>query len=290
MVERNPEIIDTDKWDLEIRPTAGWLDLKLAEVWHYRDLMMLFIKRDFIAQYKQTILGPLWHLLQPILTTAMFLLVFGRIAKIPTDGINPILFYMAGITFWNYFSACFIGTSNTFIANAGIFGKVYFPRLVTPLATIISLLIRFGIQFLLLITAVIWFSVHGDPVYFSTHWLLIAPILILLAGMGLGLGIIVSSLTTKYRDFQVLISFGMQLLMFGTPIVYSLSVISNLKFAWILKLNPLTPLAEAFRYALFGKGMFSTGWLLYSAGFMTIALLIGLILFNKVEKSFMDTV
>ncbi len=282
--------ITTETWDLEISPKTGFLKFDFKEIWRYRDLLLLFIKRDFIAQYKQTVLGPLWHLIQPILTTIMFLLVFGRIAKIPTDGINPILFYITGITFWNYFTTCFTGTSNTFIANASIFGKVYFPRLVTPLATIASSLIRFGIQFLLLVAAMVWFSFKGEPLYFSLNWLLLIPLLILLAGTALGMGIIVSSLTTKYRDFQVLLSFGLQLLMYGTPVVYSLSYINTMKFAWLVKLNPLTPLMEGFRYALFGKGMVTTELLLYSTGFMLVTLFVGLALFNKVEKSFMDTV
>jgi len=291
MTETNT-IEQPEKWDLVIRPKAGILDIDLKQVWHYRDLMMLFIKRDFIAQYKQTVLGPLWHVLQPILTTAMFLLVFGRIARIPTDGIHAVLFYMTGITFWNYFSACFIGTANTFTANAGIFGKVYFPRLVTPLATIISNLIRFGIQFSLLIAAMIWYSFHGRPIHITLNWLMIIPLLILLAGIAFGLGIMVSALTTKYRDFQVLLSFGMQLLMYGTPVVYPMSYLVSLKFKLVglVTWNPLAPLMEAFRYALFGKGMFSAELILYSTGFMLVSLFIGLILFNKVEKSFMDTV
>ncbi len=281
-----------ENWDLVITPKAALLDFNLKEVWRYRDLMMLFIKRDFIAQYKQTILGPFWHLIQPVLTTVMFLMVFGRIARIPTDGIPPVLFYMTGITFWNYFSACFLGTSNTFTANAGIFGKVYFPRLVTPLATILSNLVRFGIQFLLLMAAITWYSFHGHPISISLNWLLIPLLLVILAGIGFGLGIIVSSLTTKYRDFQVLVSFGMQLLMYGTPVVYPMSYLMSIKLnmVWMISYNPLAPLMEAFRYTLFGKGMISTPMLLYSIAFMLVTMFFGLILFNKVEKSFMDTV
>ena len=281
-----------ENWDLVITPKAALLDFNLKEVWRYRDLMMLFIKRDFIAQYKQTILGPFWHLIQPVLTTVMFLMVFGRIARIPTDGIPPVLFYMTGITFWNYFSACFLGTSNTFTANAGIFGKVYFPRLVTPLATILSNLVRFGFQFLLLMAAITWYSFHGHPISISLNWLLIPLLLVILAGIGFGLGIIVSSLTTKYRDFQVLVSFGMQLLMYGTPVVYPMSYLMSIKLnmVWMISYNPLAPLMEAFRYTLFGKGMISTPMLLYSIAFMLVTMFFGLILFNKVEKSFMDTV
>lgn len=220
----------------------------------------------------------------------MFLLIFTRVARIPTDGVNPTLFYMSGITIWNYFSICLTGTSNTFLANAGIFGKVYFPRLIMPLSIIISNLVRFGIQFALLTCAIIFFSFKGYPVALSAYWLIIPILLVMMAGIGLGMGIIISSLTTKYRDFAVLLTFGVQLLMYGTPIVYPLSYIEKMGLAWIIKLNPLTSLVEAFRFALFGKGMFSIADLLYSAGFMVVVLVVGVILFNKIEKTFMDTV
>jgi lipopolysaccharide transport system permease protein len=280
----------SQEWDLEIKPKAKLLDINLAEIWHYRDLVLLFVKRDFIAQYKQTILGPVWHFIQPILTTAMFLLVFTRVARLPTDGVHPILFYMAGITVWNYFSACLLGTSNTFISNASIFGKVYFPRIITPLSVIISNLIRFCIQFLLLVLVIIFFAFRGHPVHFSVYWAIIPLLLFLMAGIAFGLGIIISSITTKYRDFAVLLSFGVQLLMYGTPIVYPMSYLQGLGIEWIMRINPLSSIVEAFRFALFGKGLFS-GWdITYSLGFMFLVVTIGIILFNRIEKTFMDTV
>lgn len=282
--------IAEETWDLEIRPKTSLLQLNLKEVWRYRDLMLLFVRRDFIAQYKQTILGPVWNLVQPILTTIMFLLLFSRIARIPTDGLPPIVFYLTGITIWTYFSACLTSTSNTFLANAGIFGKVYFPRLVTPLSLIISNLIRFGIQFLLLLSAMIWYSFNGYPVTITIYWLFIPVLLLLFAGLALGLGIIISSLTTKYRDFTVLVTFGIQLLMYATPIVYPVSYLKDTGYARIIEWNPLAPLVEAFRYVLLGKGTFTGGDLLYSAGFTALVLFLGMILFNRVEKSFMDTV
>jgi homopolymeric O-antigen transport system permease protein len=251
---------------------------------------MLFVKRDFVAQYKQTILGPVWHFIQPIFTTIMFLLVFGKIANIPTDGIPPILFYMTGITMWNYFSSCLNSTSNTFVANAGIFGKVYFPRLVIPLSTVMSNLIKFGIQFLLLAAVYIFFAFTGMPLHLGTSLLMIPVLVLMMAGLGLGLGIIISSLTTKYRDFTVLISFAVQLLMYATPVAYPLSFLKDKSYASWIQWNPLTPIMEAFRYALFQKGSFTAGSLLYSAVFIVVVLFIGLLSFSKVERSFMDTV
>jgi lipopolysaccharide transport system permease protein len=279
-----------ETWDLEIKPKTGWLQLNLKEVWRYRDLMLLFVRRDFVAQYKQTILGPIWYLVQPILTTIMFLVIFSRVARIPTDGAHPIVFYMAGITIWTYFSTALTATSNTFVANAGIFGKVYFPRLVTPISIVISNLIRFGIQFFLLLAMMIWFSYRGYPIDFSINWLFLPVLLAVFAALSLGLGIIISSLTTKYRDFTILVTFGIQLLMYATPIAYPLSFLESSGYAWMIKWNPLSPLVEAFRYILLGKGTFTIETLLYSGGFTAITLLIGIILFNRVEKTFMDTV
>lgn len=280
-----------EQWDLEIKPKASLLDLNLKEVWRYRDLMMLFVRRDFVAQYKQTILGPLWHIIQPVLTTIMFLLVFGKIANIPTDGIEPILFYMSGITIWNYFSTCLTATSNTFVANAGIFGKVYFPRLVLPLSIVISNIVKLGIQFGILFLGMLWFAIFKNiPIQFGVQWLLIPLLIIILAGIGLGLGIIISSLTTKYRDFAVLIGFAVQLLMYATPVAYPLSFLKDKSFAAIIELNPLSPLVEGFRYALFQTGSFDFLSLGYSAVFMVVVLLVGAVYFSKVERTFMDTV
>ncbi len=277
-------------WDEEIKPSSKLIDLQLKQVWKYRDLLLLFVKRDFTAQYKQTILGPLWHFIQPIFTTIVFLAVFTKIAKISTDGIEPVLFYMSGIAIWNYFSSCLNATSSTFTANAAIFGKVYFPRLVIPLSTVLSQLIKFGIQFLLLVVVMVYYAVKNESFHFGISWLLIPVLLLMMAALGLGLGIIISSLTTKYKDFTVLIGFAVQLLMYATPIVYPLSFLKSKSYAWIVQYNPLTPIMESFRYALFGVGSYSSLHLFYSALFIVVTLLIGIVMFNKVERSFMDTV
>ena len=273
-----------------IEPQAHLFDLKLREVWNYRDLLVLFVKRDFSAQYKQTILGPLWHFIQPIFTTLVFLLVFGKIANIPTDGIEPVLFYMSGISIWNYFSACLTSTSNTFVANAGIFGKVYFPRLVIPLSTVLSNVVKFGIQFLLLLAVMVFFGIKSHHFHFGISWLLIPLLVLMMAGLGLGLGIIISSLTTKYRDFTVLIGFAVQLLMYATPIAYPMSFLKSKSFAAWIAWNPLTPIVEAFRYALFGTGSVNAAGLMYSGCFIGIVLFLGMLIFSKVERTFMDTV
>ncbi len=291
---RNPpsDITQPDEdWDLIIRPKAALLELNLKEVWRYRDLLWLFVKRDFTAQYKQTILGPLWHIIQPLLTTAMFLFIFGRIARIPTDGVPAVLFYMSGITIWNYFSACFNGTSGTFAANAGIFGKVYFPRLVTPLSVIVSNMVKLGIQLLLLFAIMAWYYfVKGYPLQITASVLLLPVLLLMVAMLGLGAGIITSSLTTKYRDFGVLIGFGLQLLMYATPVVYPMSYLANSRYKIFIEANPLTAIVETFKYALFHTGTLNWNGLLYSAVFTTAVLFAGLVIFSKVEKTFMDTV
>ena len=282
---------DPQQWDLVLQPKSAFFDLQLKEVWKYRDLLLLFVKRDFASQYKQTILGPVWHLIQPIFTTLVFLLVFGKIANIPTDGINPkLLFYMSGITIWNYFSACLTATSSTFVTNAAIFGKVYFPRLVIPLSTVLSNIIKFAIQFGLLLVVMIWYGVKFNNFYIGTSWLWIPLLVLMMAGLGLGLGIIISSLTTKYRDLTLLIVFAVQLLMYATPIAYPLSFIKDKSYAaWIIW-NPLTPIVETFRYALFGIGTVDTTGLLYSGGIIIFCLFAGMLIFSKVERTFMDTV
>jgi lipopolysaccharide transport system permease protein len=289
----NPETSINETWDLEIRPQSHLLDINLKEVWKYRDLLWMFVKRDFTAQYKQTILGPLWHFIQPLFTTVVFLVVFNNIAKISTDGAPPVLFYMSGITIWNYFSSCLNTTSNTFVANAGIFGKVYFPRLVIPLSTVISNVVKFVIQFLLLLAVMIWVKLSSTSFALSKPFLtlfLIPLIILIMAGLGLGLGIIISSMTTKYRDLNVLIGFAVQLLMYATPVVYPLSTITNEKMRFWITLNPLTPMVEAFRYSMLGVGSVDAGSFGYSIGFMLVTLFIGLLIFSKVEKTFMDTV
>jgi lipopolysaccharide transport system permease protein len=284
------KIITEEHWDEVIEPSGKLFDLRLKEVWRYRDLLFLFVKRDFVAAYKQTVLGPLWHFIQPIFTTIVFLMVFHSIAKIPTDGMNAVLFYMSGITIWNYFSACLTATSNTFVANAGIFGKVYFPRLVLPLSIVLSNIIKFGIQFILLLVTMIWIGIKDGHFYIGVSWLLIPLLVIMMAGLGLGLGIIISSLTTKYRDFTVLLGFAVQLLMYATPIAYPLSFLKDKSFAWLIKYNPLTPIVECFRFSILGKGSFEPIQLMYSGIFIIVTLFLGTVIFNKVERSFMDTV
>jgi lipopolysaccharide transport system permease protein len=283
-------VVQEEEWDLVLKPHSGLFDFNLKEVWRYKDLLWLFVRRDFVAQYKQTILGPLWHFIQPIFTTIMFLLVFTKIANIPTDGIKPPLFYMSGIALWNYFSGCLINTANTFVANAGIFGKVYFPRLVLPFSIIVSNIVRLAIQLLLLLVLMIWYQFHGFPIHITLYWLLIPFLVCIMAGISLGLGIIISSLTTKYRDFTVLISFAIQLAMYATPIVYPLSFLKNKSYKWLIDINPITSVVEAFRFCLFGKGSFSVSSLGYSTAFMIAILLVGILVFNRVEKTFMDTV
>ena len=280
-----------ERWDLEIRPQTNWFELHLREVWKYRDLLFLFVKRDFVAQYKQTILGPLWHLVQPLLTTLMYLFLFGRIAQMGTDGIEPVLFYMSGITIWNYFAACLTNTSNSFANNASIFGKVYFPRLVIPLSIVFSNIIRFGIQFFLLLLFMVGYLVFRDvPIAISVNWLFIPVLILVMAGIGFGLGIIISSLTTKYRDLVFLLAFAVQLGMYATPIVYPSSFLLATEFRWVLDINPLTSIVESFRYCLFGIGTIHINQLIYSGVFMVIVMFIGTLIFNKVEKDFMDTV
>ncbi|RYZ30563.1 MAG: ABC transporter permease [Chitinophagaceae bacterium] len=286
----NDAIVPEQPWDLEIKPNDKLLNLHLKDVWQYRDLMWLFVRRDFVAQFKQTILGPLWHLIQPILTTAMFFLVFYKIAKIPIPGIAPVAFYMSGIAIWNYFSTALTSTSNTFVGNASIFGKVYFPRLVLPLSVVISNIVKLGIQLLLLAAVIGYYHFHGYP--FQARWeLLLLPLLVVqVALLGLGLGIIISSVTTKYRDFSILLQFAVQLAMYITPIIYPLSFVENKSYKWLILANPLTPVVESFRLALFGVGNVSSGLFLYSIAFTMVALFAGIVLFNRVEKTFMDTV
>lgn len=278
------------QWDLIIRPKTGWLDLHLADLWRYRDLTGLFVWRDFVAQYKQTILGPLWHILQPLFTTLIFTVVFGKMAKLPTDGVPPLLFYLAGVTCWSYFADCVTRTSATFISNAGIFGKVYFPRLSVPVSLVISGMIKFAIQFALFLAFLIFYWVGDAHVHVTAAVALTPFLLLLMAGLSLGVGIIVSALTTRYRDLQQLVVFGVQLMMFATPVVYPLSMIGGGSFRWLILANPMTPIVEAFRYAYLGSGTFDAGDLCYSGGFTLAVLFIGVVLFNHVERTFMDTV
>jgi len=280
---------DPDTWDLEIRPKRHLLDINLKEIWTYRDLVMLFVRRDFVSRYKQTILGPFWFILNPLISTLMYTLVFAGIAKIPTEGIPPQLFYISGIVGWSYFAACLNGTSSTFLSNAGIFGKVYFPRLVSPISVIISSMVQLGIQFLLLISIMIYYSLTGYDIQINSHIFYLPLLIIILALMGLGFGIIFSALTTKYRDLSNLMGFGVQLWMYITPVIYPSSSVPE-KYKIFVFINPVAPLVEAFKYGLIGAGEFNPGRLLYSVIFTLILLFIGVILFNRTEQNFMDTV
>jgi len=281
--------LEDQNWSLVIRPQRNLFDLRLGELWHYRDLVGLFVRRDFVSIYKQTILGPLWYLIQPLLTTVMFTVVFGKIANLPTDGLPQFLFYMSGTVIWTYFAECLNKTSVTFVQNAQLFGKVYFPRLAVPVSILISNLITFIIQFGFLLMFMVYFMLRGSSAR-PNLWILLLPLLILLmAGLGLGFGIIISSLTTKYRDLRFLVTFGVQLLMYATPVIYPISSIPA-RFRPLILANPMTPIVEGFRYALLGAGTINPVYLLYSLGFMLLVLLSGVLIFNRVEATFMDTV
>ena len=277
-------------WTTIIKPHNKLWEVDFKELWRYRDLFMMYVKRDIITMYKQTILGPLWFIIQPAITTIMYMVVFGGIAGISTDGLPQPLFYLAGICLWQYFADCLNKTSSTFISNQGIFGKVYFPRLVAPLSTIVSGLVKLGIQILLFVIVYIYFLAIGTPV--EPNWALsLFPLLvIMIAGLALGFGIIISSLTTKYRDLTILFTFIVQLWMYGTPVIYPLSSIPEGKIKLLMQLNPITPIVETFKYGTLGTGEFSWNMLGYSFCFMLVVLSIGIVLFNKVQRSFMDTV
>jgi lipopolysaccharide transport system permease protein len=279
-----------DTWSLVIRPHGRWWELQLADVWHYRDLLWMFVRRDFVAVYKQTILGPIWFFIQPLITTIMFTVIFTGVAKIPTDGLPPMLFYLAGTTPWNYFATSLTKTSLTFSANANLFGKVYFPRLVTPISIVISNLIQFSIQFLLFFGFLAYYLIKGAAIH--PDWLMVAimtPVLLLLmALLGLGTGILVSSLTTKYRDLNFLVAFGVQLAMYASPVILPMSSFSA-KYRLFIEMNPMSAIIETFRSIYLG-GAIPWGLLGISSGVTLILLLVGTAIFNRVEKTFMDTV
>ena len=278
------------EWTMIIRPQEKLWKVSLGEIWAYRDLIELFVKRNIVVQYKQTILGPLWYLIQPILTVIMNMVVFGGIANMSTDGVPQALFYLAGNVCWFYFSDCLNQTSSTFVANQGMFGKVYFPRMVVPISTVLSNLLRFGIQIGLFVAFWLYYFATGSDI--SLNWaILLVPVLVfMLAGLGLGFGILISSFTTKYRDLTILFTFVVQLWMYATPIVYPISMVTNEKLRTIIMLNPMTSIIEAFKYATLGQGYFSWSTLGYSFAFMSILLVWGIVVFNKVQRSFMDTV
>ncbi len=272
-----------------IRPQSSLFDLNLKELWEYRHLITMYVKRDIVTFYKQTILGPLWFVIQPVLTTIMFMFVFGNLAGISTNGIPQPLFYFAGIIIWSYFSDCLTRNSKIFIDNQNVFGKVYFPRLVVPISITLSNLVRFFIQLIIFLIIYFYYFFTSSGITPNAYIFLFPMLIIMTAGLSLGFGIIFSSLTTKYRDLTFLLQFGVQLWMFITPVIYPLSNISSDK-QWMIQLNPMTSIIETFKYGCIGNGAFSWFWLAYSFGFMFLLLMIGIVVFNKIEKGFMDTV
>lgn len=280
---------DNERWTIVISPNRRWFDIDLEALWRYRDLILLFVKRDFVAIYKQTILGPLWFLLQPLFTTLVFTVVFGKLANIPTDGLPPILFYMTGIISWNYFAGCLTNTSNTFVGNAGIFGKAYFPRLVVPISVVISNILTFIIQFCLLLAFITYFYLKGADIQPNVSILLVPLMIVHMAALGLGTGILISSMTTKYRDLTYAVGFGVQLWMYATPIVYPFSQVPE-KWQWLVAMNPMTAIVENFRYAFLGAGTIDLQVMGVSVVITLLILTIGIILFSRIEKTFMDTV
>ncbi|MDB4105142.1 ABC transporter permease [Salibacteraceae bacterium] len=277
-----------DYWDLVIEPRSSWLSINLRELYNYKDLVALFVRRDFVSQYKQTLLGPIWFFIQPVFTTLIFTVIFGRVAGIATDGIPQPIFYMSGIVIWNYFADCLTKSSETFQLNQTLFGKVYFPRLIVPLSVVISNLIKLGVQVILLFGFILYYIFNGHQLL-NAYLVLFPFYIIVIAFLGLGLGLIISSMTTKYRDLRFLIQFGVQLAMYGTPIVYPLSIISESNRFWIL-LNPVSSVVEGFRFTLFGSGFISLKWTLYSLIVSIIVLFFGVVVFNRVERSFIDTI
>jgi len=285
-------VLNKSLTDWEIKPQNSLFDLKLKDTWEYRDLLGLLVRRDFVSFYKQTILGPLWFFIQPVFTTIIFTFVFGNLAGISTDGLPQPLFYMAGITAWNYFAECLTKTSTVFKDNAGIFGKVYFPRLIMPLSIVASNLVKFGIQFGLFIMMMLYYLLN-DANFSPNSYILLFPVLIvLMAALGLGLGMIISAMTTKYRDLAFLVTFGVQLLMYATTVIYPLSVALTKypEYSWIIEYNPMTTIIETFRYGFLGEGTFSWEALGYTSIATVVILLVGIVIFNKVEKNFVDTV
>jgi lipopolysaccharide transport system permease protein len=279
-------------WDLVIEPRGSLFKLNLKELWQYRDLLGMYIKRDIVTLYKQTILGPLWFFIQPVFTTIVFMFVFGGLAKISTDGIPQPLFYLSGICLWNYFSESLTKTSDTFLSNQAIFGKVYFPRLIAPLSVTITGLIKMFIQLILFAAVYIYFLSEGTSVHPNLYALLFPLLVLILSGLGLGFGIIISSMTTKYRDLKFLIVFAIQLWMYATPVIYPLSAMKGTfaKYMWLIQANPVTSVMETFKYGFLGQGTFSWFALSYSFLFMIIVLFTGIIIFNRVERSFMDVI
>lgn len=289
------ENVSQEQWSTVIRPRSGWFDIDLKELWQYRDLVTMFVKRSFTTLYKQTVLGPAWILINPLITTVIFTVVFGGIAGLAEEGVPSFLFYMAGNAIWSIFSSCVSGTANTFVSNASLFGKVYFPRLTMPISQVLIALVNLGIQMLMFFIFWVWFYFFGQEygTVSMNIWVLALPaVLLLVMVLGLGVGIIVSSLTTKYRDLAIVVGFGVQLWMYATPVVYSMSeiAVNSPRLLILMRLNPMTEPVLVFRYALLGCGEISPLWLLYSAVFSLVMLAVGVVLFSRVEKTFMDTV
>jgi lipopolysaccharide transport system permease protein len=284
--------LSEENWDIEITSTNSFFDLKLNDVWHYRDLLFLLVRRDFVAFYKQTILGPIWFFVQPVITILMYTVVFGNLAGIPTDGIPKPLFYLAGTIIWNYFADCLTKTSTVFKDNAALMGKVYFPRLIMPLSIVLSNLVKFAVQLVLFIVLMVFYWAKGALIVPNELILLFPLLILLIAAQGLGLGMITSAVTTKYRDLSFIISFGVPLLMYTTTVIYPLSEVLQKyhNYSWLIKLNPVTAVIETFRYGFLGKGSFTWGLLGTSCLITVVILMLGIVIFNRVEKNFVDTV
>ncbi len=280
------------EWTAVIRPKAGWFEINLKELWNYRDLVFMFLKRNFNSAYKQTILGPLWFLITPLMSSSMYTLIFGQIAKISTDGAPQFLFYLCSNAAWSYFSTCLSSTASTFTGNAYLFGKVYFPRLVSPITTVIYALLAFFIQLLLLAVAIAIFAARGEYIHPNIHMLLLPVMVLQMALLGLGIGILISSVTTKYRDLAILVGFGLQLWMYGTPVVYPISQVATIapQLEKIIWLNPVAPIINNFRYAILGCGSMNYGYWGISWIVTLVVLLFGTLIFTKIERTFMDTV
>ncbi len=278
-----------DKWNIHIKPKIGWFEINIKELFHYKDLIWLFVKRDFVTFYKQTILGPLWYIIQPLINTMVFTIIFGNLAKISTDGVPPFIFYMSGTVAWSYFASCITLTSNTFGQNAAIFGKVYFPRITVPIANVIISLLQFFIQFAIFILFLIYFTIQGSSINPNMYILLLPLIILQMAVLGLGLGILISSLTTKYKDLTFVMSFFVQLWMYATPIVYPLSIVPE-KYRLLFILNPMASIVETFRCAFLGVSSIELSHIIISVSFTLLIFFLGLLMFNRVEKSFMDTI
>ena len=278
-----------EKWDTVIKPQSNIFDLQLKEVWRYKDLLLLFVRRDYVTFYKQTILGPIWFFLQPILTTIIFTFVFGTVAGISTNGVPPVLFYLSGIVLWNYFAECVNNTSNVFIKNAEIFGKVYFPRIIMPMSIVVSNMMRLGVQLLLFLAVYLFYVWQGSELQVTPMVALFPLLLFIMAGLGLGIGMIISSLTTKYRDLTFLITFGVQLAMYASPVIYPISSLPD-KYRFLIVLNPMSSVIETFRYGFFGQGTFNWIYFGYSLSVTLLVIIGGAVVFNKVQRSFLDTV